>query len=243
MNDTDSLRGRCAVITGASSGIGAATARMLHARGVQVLLVARREERLTALAAELGDGAEILVGDVTDSALPAEMLQVAHSRFGRCDVVLNNAAAFAVGPVEKLDGDRVAALARTNVEAAYRVAFEAVSLFKAQGSGDLVNVSSIAGTKIIRGGIGWYGGTKHALEALSESLRMECADTGVRVCCIEPGMTQTEIFAEPITSISRPLEPGDVARTILFVLESPPHVSIPRLMVLPSAQATATWFR
>lgn len=237
MAESQHLRGRTAVITGASSGIGAATARRLHALGMQVFVTARRAERLAALVEELGpDRAACLAGDVDDPTLAAQVLDAASARFGRCDVVVNNAAAFVVGPVEKLDADRVAALARTNVEAAYRVAFEAISRFKAQGGGDLVNLSSISGTKVARAGIGWYAGTKHALEALSESLRMECADTGVRVCCIEPGMTQTEIFGEPITSISRPLDPDDVARTIAFVLESPPHVSIPRLMVLPSAQ-------
>ena len=150
--------------------------------------------------------------------------------------MINNAGAFAVGPVEKLDAERVALVARTNVEAAYRVAYEAIRTFKAQGHGDLVNLSSISGTKVPRAGIGWYAGTKHALEALTESLRMECADTGVRVSCIEPGMTQTEIFAEPITSIPRPLDPEDVAMTIGFVLSAAPHVTIPRLMILPSSQ-------
>lgn len=232
------LDGKVAIITGASSGIGRACAERLHAAGMRIVLVARRADRLAGLIEALGDErVAALTADITDSATATRMFELAQERFGRADVVLNNAAAFAVGAIEKLDADRVCELARTNVEAAYRVAFETVKRFKAQGSGDLVNLSSIAGTKIIRAGIGWYGGTKHAIEALTESLRMECADSGVRVCCIEPGMTQTEIFPEPITSISRPLDAADVARTIEFVLASPPHVSIPRLMILPSAQA------
>ena len=238
MNTEQDLSDRVALITGASSGIGAATAALLVDLGMRVFLLARREERLRAAVASLGEGrAAYLVGDVTDADTASRAMAAAQEQFGRLDVVVNNAAAFAVGPVEKLDADRVCNLARTNVEAAYRVAFEAVSLFKQQGGGDLINLSSISGTKVARGGIGWYAGTKHALEALTESLRMECAATGVRVCCIEPGMTQTEIFAEPITSIDRALDPEDVARTIAFVLRSPPHVSIPRMMILPSAQA------
>lgn len=237
MSEVD-LGNKVAVITGASSGIGEATARDLHAQGMKLVLVARRAERLAEIQKELGEErVTSLPGDVNDPGLATAMISHAVDTFGQCDVVMNNAASFAVGPIEKLDADRVAALARVNVEAAYRIAFEAIKHFKAQGSGDLINISSVAGTKVIRPGIGWYGGTKHAIEALTESLRMEVADSGVRVCSIEPGMTQTELFPEPITSISRPLDPADVARTIVFVLRSPPHVSIPRLLILPSAQA------
>jgi len=238
MSYTQDLNNKVVVITGASSGIGAASARHLCDLGMRVVLVARRADRLAVLVEELGAPNALAVpGDVTDPALTAHALARSMEVFGRCDAVLNNAGAFAVGPVEKLDAERVCAMARTNVEGAYRVAFEAVRFFKAQGAGDLVNVSSISGTKVPRAGIGWYAGTKHALEALTESLRMECASSGVRVSCIEPGMTQTEVFAEPITSISRPLDAEDVARTIGFVLAAPAHVTIPRLMVLPSCQA------
>ena len=230
------LTDRVAVITGASSGIGEATARYLRARGMRLLITARREERLHALAEEIG-GTRVLAGDIADPDLPGRLIPGALEAFGRCDVVFNNAAAFAVGPVEKLDAGKVAQLARVNVEAAYRIAYEAVRYFKAADAGDLINMSSISGTKVARGGIGWYGGTKHALEALTESLRMELADTGARVSCIEPGMTQTEIFGEPITSIRKPLDPEDVARVVGFILESPAHVSIPRVMILPSCQA------
>lgn len=231
------LSGRVAVVTGASSGIGKATARRLHAAGMRVVATARRAERLEALAADCGDGLHALPGDVNDAAFVAGLVPAALDQFGRCDVVVNNAGAFAVGPLEKLDAERVRHLARTNVESAYHVAFEAVTHFKREGQGDLVNLSSISGTKVPRAGIGWYAGTKHALEALTESLRMEVGGTDVRVCAIEPGMTQTEIFGEPITSISRPLDPDDVAATIEFVLRQPPHVTIPRLMILPSSQS------
>jgi NADP-dependent 3-hydroxy acid dehydrogenase YdfG len=232
------LSGRVALVTGASSGIGEATARHLCRLGMCVGLVARRQERLGRLVADLGANRALAIpGDVTDPDLAVSALTAAGERFGRIDAVVNNAGAFAVGPVEALAGDRVANLARTNVEGAYRIAFEAIKRFKAQGSGDLVNLSSISGTKVPRAGIGWYAGTKHALEALTESLRMECAGTGVRVSCIEPGMTQTEIFAEPITSIPRALDPDDVAQMIAFVLAVPDHVVIPRLMVLPGCQA------
>lgn len=236
MDQLQALAGKVAVITGASSGIGAATARRLRAEGMRLVATARRAERLATLAAELGE-VETVAGDILDPALPAALIARALSVYGRCDAVINNAGAFAVGAVETLDVDRVCRMARVNVEAAYRVAFEAMRHFKARRSGDLVNMSSISGTKVPRAGIGWYAGTKHALEALTEGLRMEGHAHGVRVSCIEPGMTQTELFAEPITSIPRALDPEDIARAIVFVLASPMHVAIPRMMVLPSCQS------
>ena len=236
MSDIQSLNHKVAIITGASSGIGAATARHLSARGMRLVITARREERLAELARTLGN-TEYIGGDVTDPALASALIQRALTAFGRCDAVINNAGAFAVGAIETLDVNKVCEMARVNVEGAYRMAFEAMRHFKQMGSGDLINLSSIAGTKIIRAGIGWYGGTKHALEALTESLRMEGATSGVRVSCIEPGMTQTELFKEPITSIPKALDADDIARAVGFILERPPHVAIPRLMVLPSCQA------
>lgn len=235
MSEPNRLEGKVAVITGASSGIGAATARRLRAEGMRLVVTARRAERLAALAAELGE-TEVLAGDITDPQLPSALIARAVMAYGRCDAVLNNAGAFAVGAMETLDVERICRMARVNVEAAYRVAFEAMRHFKAQRSGDLINMSSISGTKVPRAGIGWYAGTKHALEALTEALRMEGHSSGVRVSCIEPGMTQTELFAEPITSIPRALDPEDIARAVVFILASPVHVAIPRVMVLPSCQ-------
>ena len=238
MNNVNNLKGKVAVITGASSGIGAASAEALVEAGASVVLLARREARLNDVIDKLGaDNAAALVADVNDPNIAADMLTEAVSIFGRCDIVLNNAASFLVGPIEKLDSESVSEIAKTNVEAAYRVAYEAAKFFKHQGSGDIINLSSISGTKVARPGIGWYAGTKHAIEALTESLRMEFAGSGVRVCCIEPGMTNTEIFPEPITSIPTPLEPEDIAQAIVYVLSMPRRVIIPRLMILPSSQA------
>ncbi|MEM7539947.1 MAG: SDR family oxidoreductase [Pseudomonadota bacterium] len=237
MNEPEALGGKVAIVTGASSGIGEATARRLRSLGMNVVMFARRAERLNALQADLGDGCYPVIGDVNDEAAVSSLIPKALEVFGACDVVINNAGAFAAGPTEKLNAGEVRRLARTNVESAYHVAFEAISHFKAQSHGDLINVSSISGTKVARAGIGWYAGTKHALEALTESLRMEVGGTDVRVNCIEPGMTQTEIFGEPITSIENPLQPEDIAAVIESVLRQPRHVTIPRLMILPSSQS------
>jgi NADP-dependent 3-hydroxy acid dehydrogenase YdfG len=130
---------------------------------------------------------------------------------------------------------------RVNFEAAVRVAYVALRHFKAHGSGYLINTSSILGTKV-RPTAGVYAGTKFGIEALTEALRIEVAGTGIRVGCIEPGLVMTElqdhfeVHPRDMLGIERPLEPADVARVVRFMLEQPPHVVIPRIMVLPSEQ-------
>jgi NADP-dependent 3-hydroxy acid dehydrogenase YdfG len=146
------------------------------------------------------------------------------------------------GKIETIDIDEVCRMARVNVEAAYRMAYTALRHFKKAGFGHLVNTSSVLGTKT-RPGAGAYAGTKHAIEALSEDLRMEVAGSGVKVSCIEPGIVLTELHdkfeVHPRVSmgIEKPLEAEDIARCIRFVLEQPAHVCIPRMMVLPAEQA------
>lgn len=234
------LKDQVAVITGASSGIGAAAARELAAAGMKVVITARRADRLEALAKDLAYMAA-LPGDVLDATLPQALVDLAIERFGRCDVVLNNAGFMLAGQIETIDIDEVCRMVRVNVEAAYRMAYTALRHFKKAGSGHLVNTSSVLGTKT-RPGAGAYAGTKYAIEALSEDLRMEVAGSGVRISCVEPGIVLTELHdnfeVHPRVSmgIEKPLVPEDIARCIRFVLEQPAHVNIPRLMVLPSEQ-------
>lgn len=234
------LKGKVALITGASSGIGKAVAENLNQAGMKLVLTARREDRLCALKEKL-ENAVIVPGDITDPELPEDLLRSAHSAFGRCDVVFNNAGLLETGPIEQVDIERVCRMVRVNVEAAFRMAYVALRHFKSVGSGHLINTSSLVGTKVRVYG-GWYAGTKYAIEGLSEALRMEFAGTDIQVSCIEPGLALTELHshwevpAAQALNISQPLSAEDVARSVRFILEQPAHVRIPRLLILPRDQ-------
>lgn len=235
------LNEKVAIVTGASSGIGEAVARELRRAGMRLVLAARREPALRKLADELGECA-IVAGDVADPAVPQKLVDAALSRFGRLDVVFNNAGVMIVGGVRELDLDAACAMVRTNVEAVYRLGILALRHMLDQKSGHLVNVSSTLGLKV-RPTTGCYAGTKFAVEAFSEDLRMQCAGTGVRVSVIEPGLTATHLqdhFAQhpsEAMGIGRMVAPEDIARAVRFVLEQPAHVTIPKLLMQPAEQA------
>ncbi len=234
-----SLEGRVGVITGASSGIGAATARLLGGAGMKLVLNGRRTEQLDAVAAQVDDAVSV-AADICDPALPQKLIDTALAEFGRCDMVFNNAGILHTGGIDELNIDHVCEMVRVNVEAAFRVAYVAIRHFKTEGGrGHLIGTSSVLGTKV-RPTAGWYAGTKYALEALAEALRMELAGTEIRVCLVEPGLVLTDLhrdWDQPSNvklGIERPLLPEDVARCVKFVLEQPAHVLIPRVMVLPA---------
>ncbi len=235
------LKDKVAVITGATSGIGAAVARDLRAAGMRLVIAGRREALLNKLADEIGES-EVLAGQITDPDMPERLMDAAQEAFGRCDVVINNAGIMTSGEIETIDIDLVCEMVRVNVEAAFRMAYVAMRRFKAAGSGHLITTTSVLGSKV-RAGVGGYCGTKFALEALSEALRMEVAGTGIKVTCVEPGLALTDLhrdFAEhPVVTqgIEKPLLPEDVARCVRFVLEQPSHVVVPRLLVLAGEQA------
>jgi len=236
--ETMELKDKVAIITGASSGIGRAVARNLNEAGVRLVLTGRREERLAALAAELTHTVT-LSGDIVNSELPNQLLRTALDTFGRCDIVFNNAGILKTGSIEDVSIDELCYMVRVNVEAAYRLAYLALKHFKSTGSGFLLNTSSVLGTKV-RPSAGAYAGTKYAIEALTEGLRIEVAKTDIGVACVEPGLVETELqrdWGEPASkrlNISRPLQPTDIARVVRFVLEQPEHVRIQRVLVMPT---------
>ncbi|HEY9568671.1 MAG TPA: SDR family oxidoreductase [Thalassobaculum sp.] len=234
------LAGRVAVITGATSGIGLATAEALSARGVKLVLHGRRREILEAHAARLPDCA-VLAGDVGDPDTAGRLVALALERFGRMDIAFSNAGLIASGPAETIDLDALSEMIRVNVDAAFRFAYTAVRHMKPAGGGHLLMTGSVLGTKV-RPNAGGYCATKFAVEALCEALRMELAGSGVKVSVVEPGLVRTDLHRdyavrpEVAQGIPEPLLPEDVARAVVFALEQPAHVLVPRVMVLPAGQ-------
>jgi len=241
MNSRPSLSEQVAIITGASSGIGRAVAEDLAAAGVRLVLTGRRRERLEALAKALPGEHEIADADLLDPKTPDHLLATALERFGRCDILFNSAGSLAVGTIETLDLDKACEMVRANFECAMRMAYTCLRHFRSVNAGTLINVSSILGTKV-RPGTGAYAGSKFAIEALTEALRMELAGTPIRISAIEPGVVLTElhdhfeVHPKDAMGIQQPLVPADIARCVRFILEQPPHVRIPVMMVLPGEQ-------
>ncbi len=234
------LQDKVAVVTGASSGIGEAIVENLHEAGVKLLFTGQREEKLKSLAGRI-PGSEFLAGDLVDAHMPGRLIEMAQQSFGGCHIVINNAGIIERGAIDEIDVDLVCRMVRVNTEAAFRMAYVALQYFQQKGGGDLVNTTSVLGKKI-RPHIGAYAGTKYALEALSEALRMELAGSDIRVMCVQPGLVMTDLHRDfdehpSVTmAMDKPLEPMDVARCVRFVLEQPAHVNIPQLMVLPAEQ-------
>ncbi|MDB5670775.1 MAG: oxidoreductase [Alphaproteobacteria bacterium] len=236
------LEGKRAVVTGASAGIGEAVARDLAARGARVLLVARRADRLEALAKDIGPNAATLAIDVGSPDSAQRMLDAAAAQFGGADILINNAGVFRVGPLDSFDLDGLGPMIALNYEAPVRACYVFARAMKAQGAGAIINISSI-GANLTAPGSGVYGGLKRALEIFSDTLRIELAGTGVRVGIVAPGSTATEIFDHlPADRRARategltPLAPADVAAAVRFLLEQPEHANIPHLRIYSSGQ-------
>ncbi len=234
------LKDKVAIITGASSGIGRAVALNLNEIGVKLVLAGRREDRLMELKGELSHAA-ILPGDICQEGMAQNLLKIALDTFGRCDIVFNNAGVITVGSIDDINIEEMAYMVRVNVEAAFRMAYVAVKHFKSIGSGYLLNTSSVLGTKV-RPTAGAYAGTKFAIEALTEALRMELAKTKIGVATIEPGLVKTDLHRDwqvqpaQAMNIPRPLQPEDIARVVRFILEQPDHVRLPRILAVPADQ-------
>lgn len=231
---------KVAVITGATSGIGRATAKALNANGIKLVLHGRNQALLNELGEELH--AKTLCGDINDSLLPQELVDLAINHYGTCDICINNAAIMEVGKIEAVDIDVICQMARTNVEAAYRVAYTFLKYFKAKDFGYLINLSSVLGEKV-RETAGAYAGTKYAIEALSEALRIELARTNIKITSIEPGLVMTglhrkyDVHPKDALNIEKALMPEDIADTIMYLLSTKPHVRIPKMMILPKDHA------
>lgn len=236
------LAGKVVIITGASSGIGAATARVLARLGCRVTLAARSGEKLRALAEELGPDTLAVPTDVTASADVARMVAHTQERFGRIDVLFANAGIYIPGQVAEGDPDAWANLMNVNIDGVLRSVHAVLPAMMAQKSGDILVTSSISGFIDIE----WepvYSASKHAIQGFVHTLRRQIAPHGIRVGAIAPGMVANELwgFTNP-TEIDQKvkerasLRSEDVAEAVVFMLSQPPHVTIRDLVMLPQSQ-------
>lgn len=238
-------QGRTAVVTGASSGIGAAAARALTAEGFHVVCVARRTERIEALAAEIGGTA--ITCDITD---PPSVAALA-AAVGTCDVLVNNAGgALGTDRVEDADLDGWRRMYDINVIGLVRVTQALLPALRASGDALIVNVGSTAGRWAYEGGAG-YTAAKHALKVVTETLRLELNGEPIRISEVAPGMVKTDEFAlvrfdgdqeraaAVYAGVDHPLLAEDVADAIAWIATRPSHVDIDELVIKPRAQAAA----
>jgi NADP-dependent 3-hydroxy acid dehydrogenase YdfG len=222
------------VITGASTGIGAATARRASEFGYRVVLGARSEDRLDALSDELGGTEKALAVrcDVTSWDDQQALVGAALERFGRMDAFFANAGFGAKRGFLEESVEFWKAMIETNVYGAALSIRASLGHFKRRGRGHLVLTSSIAGRRALPGSL--YSATKFAVTAMGEALRQEVADTDIKVTLIEPGMVDTPFFDN---RPSGALEADDVARAVMFALTQPPHVDVNEVLIRPIHQA------
>jgi NADP-dependent 3-hydroxy acid dehydrogenase YdfG len=243
------LAGKVALVTGASSGIGEATAIALAEAGAAVAIAARRRNRLDALAGKLrGGGARVLQLDldVTDEQACTAAVARTRDELGGLDVLVNNAGVMLLGTIVGADTEDWRRMVQTNVMGVMYMTAAAIEGMVDQGSGDIVNMSSVAGRQA-RKGAGVYNASKWAVNAFSESLRQEVTGRGVRVGLVEPGAVATELTdhitrpdakaasVQMYTSM-RALQAEDIARAVLYLVTQPPHVAVNEVLIRPTDQ-------
>jgi clavulanate-9-aldehyde reductase len=242
------LAGQVVAVTGASSGIGEATALACARAGAAVALAARRLDRVEALAQRIideGGRAIALQTDVGEEEQAQAFVARTHAELGRLDVLVNNAGVMLLGPIENAPTEEWRRMIHANVFGVLYCSHAALPLMRAQGSGHIVNISSVAG-RVARQGSGVYNLTKFGVGAFSESLRQEGVAIGVRVTLIEPGAVATELpghnrpevleqMAKRFAGVT-PLASEDIAAAVLYAIAQPPNVSINEVLVRPSGQ-------
>lgn len=242
------LSGRTVAITGASSGIGEATALACVAAGASVALAARRADRIEALAARIeedGGRAIAVPTDVSDERQARAFIEQTYERLGSVDALVNNAGVMLLGMVQGADTDQWRRMVDANLYGVLYCTHAALPLMAQQGSGHIVNVSSVAG-RIAAAGSAVYNLTKWGVNGFSEGLRQEALHIGVRVTVVEPGAVATELLSHNHEAVRaaaakrfegvEPLTSEDVANAILYALGQPPHVAINEVLIRPSRQ-------
>jgi NADP-dependent 3-hydroxy acid dehydrogenase YdfG len=252
MNSSEQLQGTAALVTGASSGIGEATAIALAEHGARVAIVARRKDRLEELAGRIGDGALVIEADVAEADQAQRAVTRTVEALGRLDILINNAGVMLLGPVHDAPLEEWERMIDVNVNGLLYCAHAALPhLIEAAQDGprqvaDMVNISSVAG-RVARQGSGVYNLTKFGVGAFSEALRQEVAGRHVRISLVEPGAVETELpshnrpeiqesIQQRFADIER-LQSEDIADSISFVVTRPRHAAINELLIRPSEQA------
>jgi NADP-dependent 3-hydroxy acid dehydrogenase YdfG len=245
---SEPLSGKIALVTGASSGIGRATALALAGRGADVAIAARRVDRLTALRDEitaLGVRAAVLQLDVADEADCRRAVEQCAGELGGLDILVNNAGVMLLGQIEGADTEDWRRMIGTNVLGLMYMTHAALPHLL-ERRGIVVQMSSTAG-RMARAGTGAYNASKWAVNGFSESLRQEVHDRGVRVAVIEPGIVRTELREhitqpaakeriESMAAAIRQLEPEDVAAAVVYAVTQPEHVAVGEILVRPTDQ-------
>jgi NADP-dependent 3-hydroxy acid dehydrogenase YdfG len=241
------LAERVALVTGASSGIGEATALALAAAGATVAVSARRADRLHDLVARItaaGGRAIALAGDVADEAVAENVVSETARRFGRLDILVNSAGVIQAGGVENADTAEWRRVIDINLLASLYTCKAAIGPMRKQGGGDIINISSTAGRRAA-GVYGPYSTSKFGLTAMTEGMRQEVGKYGIRVCIVEPGATATEV-SEGVTdpnfrkairehvNKAGAMKAEDVAAAIVFVVMLPPRANVSELLIRPT---------
>jgi clavulanate-9-aldehyde reducatase len=242
------LAGRVAVVTGASSGIGEATATALSRAGARVALGARRRDRLEALAETLDGESSVHEVDLTDEAAARDFIAAAHAEHGGLHMLVNNAGLMLLGAVNGADVSEWRRMLEVNLWALLVCTHAGLPLIAESGGGDIVNVSSVAGRRADAGGA-VYNMTKFGVHGFSEALRQEALHSGIRVTTVAPGFVETELQAhnrDPVVrralersreEIGEALSADDIADAVLYAVTRPAHVCVNEVVVRPTTQA------
>ena len=248
MNLENNISGKVIVITGASSGLGETTARYLASKGANVVLGARREERLQVISEEINAEAKgkavFVKTDVTQKAQVQNLVDKAINEFGSLDVMVNNAGLMSIAPMSEVKVDEWDRMIDINIKGVLYGIAAALPIFQKQESGHFINISSVAGVKVFSPGGTVYSGTKFAVRAISEGLRHEVGGN-IRTTTIEPGLIDSELkygsshkessdFVKDFYEIAIPS--NSIARTIAFAIEQPKDVDVNEIVIRPTAQ-------
>ena len=244
---SNQIKGKVVVITGASSGIGETSARHLASLGAKVVLAARRLDKLATIADEIkANGGEVVIAqtDVTKQADLQALISKAQDSFGRVDVMINNAGLMAIAPIAELKVDEWDRMIDINIKGVLYGIAAALPVFKKQGSGHFINISSVAGIKVFSPGGTVYSGTKFAVRAISEGLRHEVGGS-IRATTIEPGVVDTELKhgssdAESAAMLNEfykiSIPASSIARAIAYAIEQDPKVDVNEIVIRPTVQ-------